>query len=750
VNADSADTLITPEGFVEPGRRLFLDTNIFMETDEGRRGGLRKLFERCNDTARRNGNGIVVPTKVIDELTKQSLKDTTGLDEDRRAAVEQAGKWLEMLRTLAAGGLVRTDLGDHTNPYADDLFVEVFTRFGGQYDMCLLTNDITLSMRIRLLALAADRQLVAGTVSEDGRVAVESEQSLHDRAARKLERATRRISEGTDTEKDHYEVSALTPLLEQFRQTFGVVLRAERAPRAPRAATPSFWPAEVAFSATAELRETDQVLGGAKAPGVGEQVNAESGQGIRTLVLGEALGEGGEGKVFAVQGDDAHVVKIFHEDHRTRHRSEKVRLLVSRELASPGICFPTSFVTNGSGEFVGYAMPRASGQELQATIMRPARFKKTYPDWRKADLVDVCVSFLERVARLHSLNILLGDINPKNVMVTEHKEVWIIDADSWQLDGYPCPVGTPMFSAPTITGEYAEQLRTMEEELFAVATMLFMILITGQFPYSRKGADSGDPATLIKQGLFAFQFKEYSNRDQPDGNWKYMWSHLPIRVKREFWNTFHRDGNRYNHRPTVVEWLEVFREYQQFFGGLDDFDPMSNDVYPTRFRAKDRNAHISECARCGTSMVAEWRADRYVERELCKECHENLPRCAVCGKPKAPDSLLSGRCWACRQRDEERDEELDPAQLCRDCGEPFITFKHAGWFTGKGLKIPRSHETINRHCPPKALTHEQQRPTERRQQPEAKPAAAPQARSARPATNAASSLWTRIRARLNL
>src|SRR5690606_10778748 len=132
-----------------------------------------------------------------------------------------------------------------------------------------------------------------------------------------------------------------------------------------------------------------------------------------------------------------------------------------------------------------YAMPRATGKELQATVMRPARFKKTYPNWTKADLVDVCISFLEKVAYLHSLNILLGDINPKNIMVDANKDVWIIDADSWQLEGYPCPVGTPMFTAPTVTGDYADALRTEEEELFAVATMLFMILITGQFPYAR-------------------------------------------------------------------------------------------------------------------------------------------------------------------------------------------------------------------------------------------------------------------------
>ena len=115
-------------------------------------------------------------------------------------------------------------------------------------------------------------------------------------------------------------------------------------------------------------------------------------------------------------------------------------------------------------------------------------------------------------------------------MVDADKDVWIIDADSWQLEGYPCPVGTPMFTAPSALGKpYSDSLRTMDEELFAVATMLLTILITGQFPYARAGSD-GDIARLIKDGNFAFQYRENSNGDQPNGNWKYMWSHLqPVR-----------------------------------------------------------------------------------------------------------------------------------------------------------------------------------------------------------------------------
>ena len=429
------------------------------------------------------------------------------------------------------------------------------------------------------------------------------------------------------------------------------------------------------------------------------------------------------------------------------------------------------------GEFVGYAMPRAAGKELQATVMRPARFKRTYPNWTKADFVDVCIPFLEKVAYLHSLNVLLGDINPKNVMVDANKQVWIIDADSWQLEGYPCPVGTPMFTAPSVTGDYADALRTEQEELFAVATMLFMILITGQFPYSRSGADGGDFAALIKEGKFSFQFRGPSDQDQPEGTWKYMWSHLPFPVKRMFWNTFHRDGRRYSNRPSAIEWLHVFRDYQQFFGSTDDFDRMSRDVYPTRFRKKEADTPEYNCGGCGTWMIGRWSEEKqsYRTPNLCDDCRQNLPRCSDCGKRKPADALRDGRCSQCNRKrnygicincDKERPRRylvdgrcsscqlvtckdcssptakpkltygrcaacaskaagLDPARLCVDCRQPFITFDHERWFTGMGFDIPKSHQAIKRSCPPRPTTTKRPHPSQSTTPPPGAAVAAP-------------------------
>lgn len=508
--------MLDPTVFVQSGRRLFIDTNIFMDTDTRRAGGLKNLFERCKDGIARNDNPIVVPTKVVDELRKQSRKSPEGLTEERAAAIRKAANALTFLESVEPLGLVRKDLGDNSNPYADDLFVEIFTRIADKYEMCLLTQDITLRLRIRLIAAKSDRRLVAGVLSKDGQIEVDTDQVLCEKGVRKLEKMQRQIDEGTEVAKSEREAAALRPLLEDFQQTLGVAPAARpilpnRAPhetRRPQSRSLR------AFSYLAKFRGPDQLLGEAAIPREGDDVRFDSAAGDASFTLGRLLGEGGEGHVYEVSGHADVVAKIFDAEHRTVHRQAKLTLLMARGLDREGIAFPSSVITNMAGDFVGYAMPRAEGKEFQSTLMRPKRFIETYPNWSKADLVDVCISFLEKVAYLHSLNILLGDINPKNLMVEAKKAVWIIDADSWQLEGYPCPVGTAMFTAPTVKGDYAENLRTMEEELFAVATMLFMVLITGQFPYSRAGTD-GDIPKLIREGKFACQFKGPSDQDQP-------------------------------------------------------------------------------------------------------------------------------------------------------------------------------------------------------------------------------------------
>ena len=175
--------MLDPVDFVGPKGRLFFDTNVFMDTDPERKGRIGVLLRRCAEVIKANRNPIVVVTKVVEELKRQSRM----VDPERVDAIAKARVALDFLEDAGAHGLVRTDIGDPSNPYADDLFVKIFEIYSRHYDMCLLTNDVTLRLRIALLPDNGKR-LVAGTLAKDGEVVVVSSQVLYQKTLRQIKR----------------------------------------------------------------------------------------------------------------------------------------------------------------------------------------------------------------------------------------------------------------------------------------------------------------------------------------------------------------------------------------------------------------------------------------------------------------------------------------------------------------------------------------------------------------------------------
>ena len=325
-----------------------------------RKGRLKRLFERCGEQILKTRNPVIVPVKVVDELTRQSGLNRTGMSADRIAAVNKATRALELLDGAEAQGLIRKDLGDHSNPYADDLFVRVFEMFADRFAMCLLTNDVTLLLRIRLLAGSTAHKLYAGGLTGDGMIQLDSPHELMQRGRSKLRR---KLDEG-----DQREVDELEPLLADFERFYGPQLQeAERMHAHTAAGRPSqpvrrgAAPGRAAgtFRPAPERREPDRVLDVTEIPGEGDAVLIEWASRRGTLVLGPPLGEGGEGTVFPVGG--GFVVKVFDREHITRHRKAKIDLLVWRGFRQAGICFPQALVINRFSEFVGYLCRRPGG-----------------------------------------------------------------------------------------------------------------------------------------------------------------------------------------------------------------------------------------------------------------------------------------------------------------------------------------------------------------------------------------------------
>lgn len=377
------------------------------------------------------------------------------------------------------------------------------------------------------------------------------------------------------------------------------------------------------------VEEREERLVVEQIPGQGDLVQA----GGTTLVLGEMLAQGGEGTIYDL--GDGTVAKIFRAERLTMGRRDKLALMTSKPLAISGVCWPKELLWSSNGCFVGYRMERAQGIELQKCAFTRQALEHYFPAWEKKDMVQLCTTILEKISSLHRCGILLGDINPRNILVVSSTEVWLVDCDSYQVGGYPCPVGTVRFTAPEIQQHrFTSFLRTPGNENFAVATLLFMLMLPGKSPYAQQGGD--DLGEAIREMNFPYPCGENRREHTPAGAWRFLWSHLPRYLKEDFYETFQRGGaySTEQTRLTAEQWLFAFRYYLKLLeeNKLQQQDPQSGLLFPNRWKNTDpENLRIHkriQCTECGQSFDVTVGEARYFQQHSLA-----LPRrCPVCRK----------------------------------------------------------------------------------------------------------------------
>ncbi len=339
--------------------------------------------------------------------------------------------------------------------------------------------------------------------------------------------------------------------------------------------------------------------------------------------LGARIAGGGEGDVYEIEGNNAVVAKIYNQKSKTADRKKKLEAILQKrfdfkEVYSKRIALPLDILNDQNGDFAGYVMPRVKGKALKLAFFSKKRLQTNYPNLTRADLGHFCLSFLDQVDYLHRHNILIGDINPLNVMVDEGDPTksWLIDCDSFQVDDLPCPVGTDIFTPPNLQGvNFASHLRTKEDEYFSVAIMLFMILMVGKHPYSK--IDGASPAENIKTMDFPYPKHYGSMKDVPKGPWGVIWSHFHKELKEAFYQVF-----KENKRIDIKSWKKIIQKYIY----VVEKGYFSNDIFPKSFKAKNPVQVV--CERCGVSFEIEksWHQTllKNNKQPLCADCKQIL------------------------------------------------------------------------------------------------------------------------------
>ena len=282
--------------------------------------------------------------------------------------------------------------------------------------------------------------------------------------------------------------------------------------------------------------------------------------------LVKQVGRGGEGTIYVTE-DQSVLCKIYHTNRLTEGAKKKIELMSTRQLSDHQICWPIASVYDSTSKFRGFIMSKAEGSPLAHGLFIPALWKKQQPNWTRRESVQIVLSILEKVKDLYSIGVLMGDINPQNILVKDEYNVYFVDCDSYQVEGFPCPVGAINFVAPEIQGQdFSNFIRKEEHELFAIATLIFMIMLPGKQPYSHQGGTNAE--NNIRKMHFPYPLGEKKSAQAPDGVWRFCWSHLTYGIKEAFFQTFHTDY-RDKPRTAISDWIRLFEGYQSVLNKPD-------------------------------------------------------------------------------------------------------------------------------------------------------------------------------------
>jgi hypothetical protein len=616
------------EAQIASGFKVVTDTSSLMLVDRqtGELRGPPFFTDRLLPSFAASKNRLIVPERVVRELEKHARSQDPDLRAHGQAGQSALAAFEE--RGLLVRGEDDLEVLGTGERFADPVFLKLAVRFQKEHALCFITQDTRLAEALiaNRSAAHADRFLVTFITSRDGRLA-HWEKKLADQRARAAEGGSQHLatSDSPDRNREQGRWPARRSNFDTAAPESYVDPRSAQT-QTRRGRTDDLVRPFAIASAVQKL--DDRPIPVARLPGQGDTV---FGQRAGSLQLGAEIAAGGEGTLHHTSLDDT-VCKIYHQHCLTATRRAKLDLMLSRTVRIKGVCWPTEIVTDSDGAFVGYLMPRAEGKILKTAVFAKPLLLRTFPHWTRAHLTELAITILRSIDQLHRLNIFIGDINPQNILVKDERNIFLVDADSFQVEGFPCPVGTETFTPAERQGQnYANFLRSRADELFAVTTLLFMILFPGKAPYSSQGG--GEATENIRNKRFAYG-RDADGRP-PVGSWQFIWSHLHPGLKDDFSAVF-ANGER-------VSIDQMVTHLQRSLNDVRD-GRRSDELFPDKPRQREGATVRARCDSCPPD-----KAEQDISVALAERLRDQGRqfRCAACSALRKIDRLESTRDVEC-------------------------------------------------------------------------------------------------------
>lgn len=285
----------------------------------------------------------------------------------------------------------------------------------------------------------------------------------------------------------------------------------------------------------------------------------------KTVLLGQELGRGGQGAVFQIVDEPQMVAKIYLNEPDNQLSSKLRTLVRANEPRLQEIsAWPTRLLYNNNSRVCGFVMPLISNREYHElhNLYRYSSRLQNFPEANWRFMVHVARNIARAFVVLHARDYLMGDVSPRNVMVSEQGVVQLIDIDSFQVRVnsavFHCQVATAEFTAPELQNtNLLHVTRSEKHDLFGLALLIFHLLFEGRHPYSGVHDDGStpSPAQAIAAHKFAYSLKARATAKPPPGAINLNQLHPSIR------NLFERAfAKTARSRPTAIEWEKALED----------------------------------------------------------------------------------------------------------------------------------------------------------------------------------------------
>jgi DNA-binding helix-hairpin-helix protein with protein kinase domain len=281
------------------------------------------------------------------------------------------------------------------------------------------------------------------------------------------------------------------------------------------------------------------------------------------LTLAKRIGGGGEGDVFTVMERPGTLAKIYHKtvdgvlDAKLAH-------LTSRNVPTLKAvsAWPEERILHPRGGTVGFLMPAVTDAKPLHELMTPKVRRKEFPSASFNQLVEVALAVSKAIEAFHGEDLVVGDINGRNILVRTSGSVCLIDIDSIQVGNgrqFPCTVGFPEYTPPELQGlKLADNRRSKDSDRFSLSVVVFQLLAMGRHPFDGTRLPR---ETAIKRHVSAFAWAPFL-RTRPLAPIGLRTDDLFDKRITELFGHAFAVSARFTGRPTAREWADALADYQ--------------------------------------------------------------------------------------------------------------------------------------------------------------------------------------------